>query len=252
MELNLMLDNFEGPFDLLLQLIRKNKMEITDVRISEITEQYMAVLRAMEELDLEIATEFLVLAASLIEIKSRELLPKHPSEEAEIPSKELLLTKLQEYEFFRQRSEELSLRHAASQILVTRLPMTLPEEKTVEIVLPENFGPKEFFLLYVELLDRQADKVNRVTVIDRTIPAEEYKVEDKVRQLESRLRDSRRLNFSQLAQECASRAEAIVFFLAILEMARHLSIRIHQAENRSELIIERRQSEWPTSTKKVK
>ena len=92
-QINLHLENFEGPFDLLLKLIKVNKMEITDIKIFEITEQYMTVLRAMDELDLDIASEFFVLAATLIEIKSRELLPKKSTEEAEIPTKEMLLHK---------------------------------------------------------------------------------------------------------------------------------------------------------------
>ena len=71
--INLHLENFDGPFDLLLKLIKVNKMEITDIKIFEITEQYMAVLKAMDELDLDIATEFFVLAATLIEIKSCHL-----------------------------------------------------------------------------------------------------------------------------------------------------------------------------------
>ncbi len=236
----LQIDNFEGPFDLLLKLIKVNKMEITDIRIYEITEQYLTVLRAMEDLDLDIATEFFVLAATLIEIKSRELLPKKKDEEAEIPTRDQLLHKLKEYEFFRDKSYLLMKRFNQDEIIVTKLPDTLPEEKHVEVIIPEDFGPEDFFLLYMELLDRQREKQNTFTVIARKIPVDQFRVEDKIDELSDRLMEGSSLSFSGLARESSGKAETIVIFLAILEMVRNLQAKVYQDESGGEIIIEER------------
>lgn len=241
-QINLHLDNFDGPFDLLLKLIKVNKMDITDIKIFEITEQYMTVLKAMEELDLEIATEFFVLAATLIEIKSRELLPKKANEEAEIPTKDMLLHKLREYEFFRDMSYEFMNRFRQEEVIVTRLPMTLPEEKHVEIVIPPGFGADKFFILYMELLDRQREKQNVYTNIDRKISIESFKIEDKIEELKDQLESGRSIRFSSLAEASSGKAETIVIFLAILEMVRNLQVMVYQDEAGGELIIEERGS----------
>src|SRR5665647_804503 len=112
MPLNIKLENFEGPFDLLLHLIKKNKMDIYEVRIHDITAQYLEYIRAMEEMDLEVTSEFIVIAATLIEIKSRLLLPKSSGEEnaedSEAETAETLLIKLAEYKRFKTASEYLN------------------------------------------------------------------------------------------------------------------------------------------------
>lgn len=239
-QINLHLENFEGPFDLLLKLIRVNKMEIIDIKIYEITEQYLTVLKAMEELDLDIASEFFVLAATLIEIKSRELLPKKKDEAAEIPTREQLLHKLQEYEFFRDKSYLLMKRFRQDEVIVTKLPDTLPEEKHVEVVIPDDFGPEDFFLLYMELLDRQREKQNTFTVIPRKIPVDQFRVEDKIDELSDRLMDGSSLSFTRLAHESSGKAETIVIFLAILEMVRNMQAKVYQDETGGEIIIEER------------
>lgn len=240
--ISLHLENFDGPFDLLLQLVKVNKMEITEIKISEITAQYMAVLKAMDELDLDIASEFFVMAAALIEIKSRELLPKKPQEEPEVPTRELLLHRLKEYEFFREKAVELSDHFRLNEVIVTRRPITLPEEKQVEIKVPEGFGWEEFFLLFMELLDRQQEKKNIATVIERRIPADAFKVEDKIRELQEELKIHRKIVFSSLAARSSGKAETIVFFLAVLEMMRNLEVNASQSDT-GELIIEERTKE---------
>lgn len=239
-QFNLHLENFEGPFDLLLKLIKVNKMEITDIKIYEITEQYLNVLKAMEVLDLDIASEFFVLAATLIEIKSRELLPKRKDEVTEIPSRDQLLHKLKEYEFFRDKSYLFMKRYKQDEIIITKLPDTLPEDKHVEVIIPDGFGPEDFFLLYMELLDRQRDKQNTFTAIPRKIPVDQYRIEDKIDELSDRLMAGSSLSFSGLARESSGRAETIVIFLAILEMVRNMQARVYQDDTGGEIVIEER------------
>lgn len=239
-QINLRLENFEGPFELLLRLIKVNKMEITEIRIYEITDQYITVLKAMEELDLDIASEFFVLAATLIEIKSRELLPKKKGAEAEIPSRDYLLHKLREYEFFRDKSYALMKRFRQDEIIVTKLPDTIPEEKQVTVIIPKDFRPEDFFLLYTELLERQREKKNTHTLLPQRIPLDSFKVEDKVEELSQRLAEDTGLSFSRLVRESSGKAETVVIFLAILEMVRNMQVRVYQDESGGEILIEER------------
>ncbi|MFB0917654.1 MAG: segregation/condensation protein A [Clostridiaceae bacterium] len=238
--ININIDNFEGPFDLLLKLIKMNKMDIMEISINEITEQYMNVLRKMEEINLEIASEFFLVAATLIEIKSRELLPRKKDEGDEIPSKEILLKKLKEYEFFKDKAHIFMGLYKEEDILVTRLPMTIEEEVNIEVVLPKNFTPEKFFMLYMELLDRQREKINTTTVIDKKIPIDRFKVEDKIVELEELLKNENTVSFGKLINASSGRAEAIVYFLAILELVRNHTVSIYQEEKGGNLLIENR------------
>src|SRR5690554_4141685 len=108
--LQLQISNFEGPFDLLLHLLKINKMKIQEIRISEITSQYLLYLQGMKELDLEIASEFLLVASTLLEIKSREMLPKYVEEVDEEELKEKLVLRIEEYEAFKLMAESLGER----------------------------------------------------------------------------------------------------------------------------------------------
>jgi len=235
--INISIDNFEGPFDLLLKLIKMNKMDIMEISINEITVQYMNVLRKMEELNLEIASEFFLVAATLIEIKSRELLPRKKDDSDEIPSKEILLNKLKEYEFFKDKAHIFMGLYKEEDVLVTRLPMTIEEEINIEVVLPKNFTPEKFFMLYMELLDRQKEKINTTTVIDKKIPIDRFKVEDKISELEELLKKESTLSFGKIISTSSGRAEAIVYFLAILELVRNHTVSIYQEEKGGNLLI---------------
>lgn len=235
---NLKLENFEGPFDLLLKLIKVNKMEITDISIYDITDQYMSILREMEVLDMEIASEFLVLASALIEMKSKALLPKKKDEEEEIDMGAVLLHRLKEYEFFKEKAAILSSKYNLDDVIVTRLPMTLEEEKEIEVIIPKGFTSEKFFLLYMEVLDRQKEKQNTYALTEKKIPIDMFKVEDKMVDLKERLKEKRKFTFRDIVSESSGKSETIVIFLAVLELVRNHSIRIYQENILGELIIE--------------
>lgn len=236
--INLKLENFEGPFDLLLKLIKINKMEITDISIYEITDQYMRVLKEMEDLDMEIASEFFLLASTLIELKSRALLPKRQEVEEEVDMGQVLLLKLKEYEFFKEKALNLAYKYSLEDVVVTRLPMTLEEEKEVEIVIPEGFTKEKFFLLYMELLDRQKEKINLTTNIEKKIPIDAFKVEDKMDELKEIIKNRKKFYFKDLMAESSCKAETIVIFLALLELVRNNNIKVYQEKILGDLLIE--------------
>lgn len=239
-QINLNLENFEGPFDLLINLIRINKMDIMEINIAAITDQYMGVLRQMEDLNLDIASEFFVMAATLIEIKSRELLPKKKDEENEEQPKEMLIRKLKEYEYFKKRAEELEGIFDNEEVLVTRLPETIPDDGPSEIILPKGLNADKLFMLYIDLLDRQKEKINTVTNISRKIPHDAYRIEDKITELTEMLEEKNTIDFEDIIERSHGRSEAIVFFLAILELVRKNAALVYQEKEGSRLLIERR------------
>lgn len=238
--INLKIENFEGPFDLLLRLVKINKMEISDISISDITNQYLTVLNQMEEMDLEIASEFFLMAASLIEIKSRELLPKKKDEPELIPTKELLLHRLKEYEFFKNTAYEFLERYDTEQVIVTKLPDTIEEDEVSMSDFIKGVSTTKLFEIYMSLLDRQREKTNTVTVIDKKIPVDSYKIEDKMDQLKVILNNQKEVRFSEIGRMSENKAEIIVFFLAVLELCRHNAVRIVEYPDASDFILERR------------
>jgi segregation and condensation protein A len=137
MALSIKIENFEGPFDLLLHLIKKSKMSIYDIKLNEITKQYLEYLRDMKEMDLEITSEFIVIASTLLEIKSRELLPKPPKEEEEELDendiKRQLIGKLIEYKKFKIAASFFREREINTGITFSKKPEIIEDKKQVDI-----------------------------------------------------------------------------------------------------------------------
>ncbi len=131
MPLSIKVTNFEGPFDLLLHLIKKNEMNIYDINIVEITNQYLEYLKSMKEMDLEVTSEFIVIAATLIEIKSKYLLPKvkeenNPDEEIDVEQE--LLNKLIEYRKYKVIAENLKMMEQGAGIMISKKPEIIEED----------------------------------------------------------------------------------------------------------------------------
>ena len=237
--LELHISNFQGPFDLLLHLLKINKMKIQELRISEITNQYLVYLQSMKEMDLDIASEFLLMASTLLEIKSREMLPKHVEEVDEEELKEKLVLRIEEYEAFKLLSESLGQRFSEDLLIFTKRAETIVQDEVPLEELLKWVTIDHLYLTYKSLMNRQKEKVNRNVLRTRTLEREEYKIEDKMEELERILIQNGRVNFSSLLFQTKSKSECIVFFLAILELSRNHRIRVLQAEVFSEIIIER-------------
>lgn len=176
--------NFEGPFDVLLHLIKKNKMNIHDIKIFEITTQYLDVIKQMKELDLEITSEFIVMAATLLEIKSKTLLPKPKEEnpEDEQDMTKILMEKLIEYKKFKQAAMFLSEKAIYTGKVFTKKPEIIEDVKNdiSNEELLKNFDMLKLYTLYNQLIENYKNKQNNANVIEKKIYVDKYKIEDKI------------------------------------------------------------------------
>ena len=202
---------FEGPLDLLLHLIQQNEIEITDIPIAKITRQYLETLEMMRELDLEVAGEFLVMAATLMRIKARMLLPPPiTTEEEEEDPRQGLVRQLLEYRRFKDASRELERLEGERRLRFDRgAPAQLEDPEASELL------PVSLFRLLDALKSVLARQVPTPV---HTIVAEPIRLEEAIALIETRLRERTRLLFEELLEPFVSRLEKITAFLGLLEM----------------------------------
>jgi len=219
------LDQFSGPLDLLIHLIKKNEVSIYDIPIAIITRQYLEYIELMDELDLDVAGEFLVMAATLIHIKSRMLLPRpDPSQEdAEEDPRELLVNRLLEYQKYKTAANLLHEREEVRSAQWQR-----PDQRVAEIA-GEEYEPEvevDLFSLmaaFKAVLDRARQRPRLA------LPSEQIPIETRIEQLLGRLSETEACGFEDLFDDVQSRPGLIVTFLALLEMIRLRLIRVFQA-----------------------
>jgi len=202
---------FEGPLDLLLHLIQQNEIEITDIPIAKITRQYLETLELMRELDLEVAGEFLVMAATLMRIKARMLLPPPiTAEEEEEDPRQGLVRQLLEYRRFKDASRELERLEGERRLRFDRgAPAQLEDPEASELL------PVSLFRLLDALKGVLARQVPAPV---HTIVAEPIRLDEAIALMETRLREKTRLLFEELLEPFVSRLEKITAFLGLLEM----------------------------------
>lgn len=235
MELEFKLEKFEGPLDLLLHLIDRNKVDIYDIPIAQITDQYMEYVRQMEEENLDVMSEFLVMAATLLDIKCRMLLPKEVNEEGEEedPRAELV-QKLLEYKCTSICRQSWELSAGADRFLYRR--KHLPKE--VQSYLPpvnyeELIGDTTLAKLndiFQDILKRQKYRVDPVRSQFGRIEKEEVDLSAKELYIKAYLNSHRDTDFKRLLEEQGSKDEVIVTFLVVLELMKTGSIEIQQDE----------------------
>lgn len=234
MELNVKLQVFEGPLDLLLHLLEKNKVNIYDIPIVEITSQYMEYIEEMKRQDLNVMSEFLVMAATLIDIKSRMLLPKDPKqeEEEEDPRAELV-QQLLEYKMYKCMAFELKDRQINAEKIMYKTP-TIPKEvmayeEPVDLQeLMSDVTLARLNEIYKSIMKKQADKIDPVRSKFGKIEKEEVSLEDKMVYLEEYAMNHEHFSFRNLLETQAGKIEIIVTFLAILELMKTGKIMISQ------------------------
>ncbi|MGE5178032.1 MAG: segregation and condensation protein A [Bacteroidota bacterium] len=214
---------FEGPLDLLLHLIQENEIEISDIPIAKITRQYLETLELMRELDLEVAGEFLVMAATLMRIKARMLLPPPISaEEEEEDPREGLVRQLLEYRRFKEASRELERMEGDRRLRFDRgAPAQLEDPEASELL------PVSLF----RLLDALKNVLTRqVPAPVHTIVAEPIRLEEAIALLSTNLRERPRMLFEELLEPFVSRIEKITAFLGLLEMLKSGEVQVAQEE----------------------
>ena len=212
------LDGFEGPLDLLLHLIQKEEMDIYDIQIAQITDRYLEYVNLMEQLDLDVASEFLVMAATLLHIKSQSILPQlTPSAEYAIGDQEQLVKQLLEYKQFKEAAQVLDVYAERQTWVYNRSPK----------LHADLDGTREFEIKasLFDLLTAFKTINDRVVEVDseelyETVEEETITVEDKIAFIERQLEIADQLLFDELFPLSASKADWIVTFLAILELIR--------------------------------
>lgn len=241
------LEVFEGPLDLLLHLIDKNKIDIYDIPIAEITDQYMEYIDRMDHEDMNIMSEFLVMAATLLDIKSRMLLPKETDEEGEEedPRTELV-QKLLEYKMYKYMSFELRDMHmsaAKSFYREEHLPKEIESYRPpvdYETLLGETTLAK-LNDIFQFVLKRQDDKIDPVRSTFGKIEKEDIDMDAKEVYVQDYLHEHRRCSFRQLLEKQHSKMEVIVTFMLILEMMKLGKICIRQEALFDDILIEAKQ-----------
>lgn len=234
MEMTVKLEAFEGPLDLLLHLLEKNKVSIYDIPIVEITSQYMEYIAQMKRQDLNIMSEFLVMAATLIDIKSRMLLPapEKEDEEAQDPRAELV-RQLLEYKMYKCMANELKDRQVDAARILFKAPTIPPEvaeyEEPVNLdELVSDMTLAKLNKIFQSIMRRQTDRIDPIRSKFGKIEKEQISLEEKMTFLENFCRTHSRFSFRSLLEAQMGKMEIIVTFLAVLELMKTGKISIAQ------------------------
>ena len=238
------LEVFEGPLDLLLHLIDKNKIDIYDIPIVEITNQYMEYIRNMQQDDLNIMSEFLVMAATLLDIKCRMLLPKEINEDGEEgdPRAELVEQLLQ-YKMYKYMAYELKDRQSDAEFTMFKAP-TIPDEVqeySEPVDLDKLLGNLTLFRLskiFQDVMKRQDNKIDPIRSKFGKIEKEEVPLPMKMTYVQEYAKSHKRFSFRQLLEEQKTKMHIVVTFLAILELMKTGEIRVAQEETFGEIMID--------------
>src|SRR5499427_6231362 len=225
-QLKVTLGDFEGPLDLLLYLIRQEQVNIYDIPVARITDEYLRYLQLMKELDLTVAGDFLVMAAQLIELKSRMLLPRDPTAAAadvEDPRAELV-NRLLEHEKFKAAAQMLWSRATVEQAVFTRAEMET-DKNNPEVAV----GLFDLLTVFQEILARHKEEV--LLEIER----EEITMAEMIERLRNMVRSAGEVNLLRFFEQAKSRRELVVAFLSVLELVRLSEISLRQRETFGEI-----------------
>ena len=231
------LDNFEGPLGLLCHLIDKNKMDIYDIKISEITDQYMSYIGQAEEMNLEITSEFLIMASTLLYIKSKGLLPKQEDPEEELTEEELI-ARIIEYKKYKEITRKLrenyiefSLRFF-KQVEEINLPKQKLEKEYTNVIIPKIY--EELISRSKNRLNQNADNIKKIAITDT------YTVSSKVKEMFKELLKKPKFIFNKLysLSKC-NKQEVVTAFTGLLELTRRDKVTTTQEELFGDIIVEK-------------
>ena len=233
-EIKYRLESFEGPLDLLLTLIKKNKVSIWDIPIVEITDQYLEAIAGIEKSMLDNTGEFIILASQLLYIKSKMLLPKDEEDDEEDPREELA-QRLYEYKKFKEASQQMRKSEFSSKYMVFR------GEEDIKFPVPEyniNHELSDLIDAFGNIFQRRVRKAKpEKRAFYGIVGREKVSVDDMVIKIKDRLRVNGKVDFSSLFGENDSRPEMIATFLAVLEMVKLNQVRADYDDDKQEFII---------------
>lgn len=237
--LELKLSNFDGPLDLLLSLVKENKIEIKDIFVSQVTEQFLEYMNQVSELDVELASEYMAMAATLLEIKSRALLPpvvKDDEPEEETPEA-VLIRQLEEYKLFKEIVTELK-----EQENVDRFYRDPDKNVGKEVsAIKENLSLDGFIAAFNKFLAKLQVKSQQSTTVSRTMARESFSVPQKINFIREVLKTVNEFKFAELFEPGASRNEYVTTFIAVLELTKLQIITIRQSDIFEDIVIVKRE-----------
>lgn len=232
------LQNFEGPLDLLCHLIDKNKMNICDIKISEITDQYIEYLNKMEQMNLEITSEFLIMASTLLYLKSKSLLPSIEEDEKEI-SEEELIRRIIEYKKYKEISKKLNEYYKENSKRFFKLPdkIELPKQK-----LELEYSKDIIVQLYKDAIDKNSKRLNQnAKNIEKIAIVENYTVSSKVKEMLKVLIKQKKFIFNKLFSiKKKNKQEVVTAFSGLLELSRRSKVSTNQEELFGNILVEKK------------
>ena len=232
-------ENFEGPLDLLCHLIDVNKMDIYDISLSEITDQYIAYINAMEEMDLEVTSEFLIMASNLLYLKSKRLLPRQETEE-EMLSEEELIQRIIEYKQYKEITNKFRELYNANNKRVFRMAeyIEIPKQTEVEV----KYTSSDLAETYKKILDKNTSKLNKnAKNIEKIAIIENYTVGETVKTMFKELIRNKTFVFNRLfsLKKCKPQ-EVVTAFSGLLEMSRRNKVETNQEELFGEIKVDKK------------
>lgn len=235
------INNFEGPLDLLLHLIKQSEVDICNINIEQITDQYLVYINKMEELNLNVASEYLVMAAELIEIKSYTLLPKRDNkteDDYEDDPREQLINKLLEYEKYKKITLSLKEYEQERQQVFSKEPYDLDEIITRDNKIDEDISVNDL----VNALNNMFAQKKLDKPLNTKITSKEYSINERSIQIKNILSKKKRVEFTELF-DIMTKDYIVVTFLSILNMARNGDLYIKQDKNFDKIILQEEESD---------
>ena len=229
------IDNFTGPMDLLLHLIKEAKMDIMNIKLEIIIDEYLEYIKKMVDMNLDVASSYLVMSTELLEIKSKMLLPKSEDEEEEEDPKENLINRLIQYEQYKNQVEQFKKLEQERGNYYTKVPSNLEEYQNNEKkVLIENVSLNDL----VEAFKKFLERAELEKPINTKITRKELSVEEEMVSIKKRFQKEKKINFNDLF-EIKTKEYVVVTFLAILELCKKQEIKIIQEDNFKNIICEK-------------
>lgn len=243
--LQIKLEEFEGPLDLLLKLIDKNKIDIYDIPISKLTDDYLYYIKHSNTIDMEEMSYFIVMATTLLEIKSKLLLPKEKDEQTdeEIDPREELVKKLIEYKKYKMIAEKLyNTEVFADKVIFKNADKNVIDnikikiEPTVDEML-EGITLKDLYNVFEEVLKRKELRTDKIRSSFKSVTKALYNINDKINYIKDLIILNSKISFNKIFEESSSKEEVVVTFLAVLELIKTKDIKVIQQDIFDEIII---------------
>ncbi len=236
--MNFHINDFEGPLDLLLHLVKKEKMDIYEIEVSQIIEEYLEFIHQMQDLNIDIASSYLVMAAELLHLKSKLLLNQNideEEEEYEFSSEEDLKNKLLEYQMYKDITEDFKLLNAKRNEVYTKGPTNISEYNENKVLNSSAITLEDLLNAFLEMKKRE--EYNKP--LDTKIARKEISVKERVSAIRKLLEKKSKLNFHELF-ESFNKPYVVVTFLSILDMSKNKEIILSQDSNFGNILIEKR------------